>query len=253
MPGFLSGSLRIIRILHVSSLATLAGLILPAQADEAGSAIRLTTLEWPPHVAADGSGPVADAVRAAFARNGREVILEVHPWNHAVRLAASAPGYAGVFPEYYTEDADAEASGQRCLFSRPFGSSPIGLAERRSQPVAWDQPGDLAGYPIGTVRGYNNEVMFDQLVARGKIHTLEAASDEQNLRWLAEGRIAAAVIDRQVFEHLVASSQDLLEVAGSLQFNNRILGTPDFHICFQNSPEGRLAREMFEKGLQHLR
>ncbi len=233
--------------------AILAALLVPLASGQAGAeakpALRLTTLEWPPHVFADGSGPVADAVRKAFSRTGQAVIIEVHPWHRAVSLVAENPAYAGVFPAYYSLKADAEADGHRCLFSQPFDKSPLGLAEHRSGPVTWDRIGDLADLRIGTVRGYKNEDMFDLLVATGRIHAVEATSDEQNLRNLVEGKIAAAVIDLKVYEHLTANTQDLKDAAGNLQFNSRLLGTPDFHICFQNSPEGRRAREIFEKGL----
>lgn len=231
-------------------LAALAGpAASPGLAAESGAPLRFTTLEWPPHVEADGSGPAAAIISAAFALKGQPVIIEVHPWNEAVRLAAEVPGYAGVFPEYYSATADAEAGGQRCLFSHPFGSSPIGFAERRDSPLHWETLGDLAGYRIGTVRGYNNEAMFDLLAATGKITTVISASDEQNLRWLAEGRVSAAVIDKQVFEYLLSNSQDLQEAAGTLQLNSRMLANPEFHICFQNSGDGRKAREVFEEAL----
>ncbi|MEH0098271.1 transporter substrate-binding domain-containing protein [Pannonibacter sp. Pt2] len=216
---------------------------------ETKTALRLTTLEWPPHIFADGSGPVADAVREIFSRKGLAVTIEVHPWHRAVALAAENKAYAGVFPEYYSPRADAEADGHRCLFSRPFGKSPIGLAELSSNPVIWDKIGDLADLRIGTVRGYKNEDMFDLLVATGRIHAVETTSDEQNLRNLLQGKIAAAVIDLQVFEHLIATTQDLKDAAGKLQFNSRLLAIPDFHVCFQNSPQGRRAREAFEEGL----
>ena len=249
MVGCLAGKGR--RYFRYSAiLAVLIALLAKGYAGaEARPALRLTTLEWPPHIFADGSGPVADAVRQAFSRTGWAVIIEVHPWHRAVSLAAENEAYAGVFPEYYSLKADAEASGQRCLFSQPFGKSPLGLAEHRSRPVTWEKVGDLADLRIGTVRGYNNSDMFDLLVATGKIHAIETTNDEQNLRNLVEGKIAAAVIDLKVFEHLTANSQELKDAAGSLQFNSRFLETPDFHICFQNSSEGQRAREIFEKGL----
>jgi polar amino acid transport system substrate-binding protein len=218
-----------------------------ASATETTTPLRFTTLEWPPHVEADGSGVTSEVIRTAFAQSGHPVIIEVHPWNEAIRLAAEIPGYAGVFPEYYSVSADAEAGGHRCLFSTSLGSSPVGFAERRDSPLEWMTLPDLEAYRIGTVRGYNNEAMFDLLVATGKIHTVVSASDEQNLLRLAEGRVSAAVIDQKVFEHLLANSQDLQEVAGELQFNNRLLANPEFHICFQNSDYGRKARDTFEK------
>ncbi|MEH0069803.1 hypothetical protein V6L77_04835 [Pannonibacter sp. Pt2-lr] len=111
------------------------------------------------------------------------------------------------------------------------------MAELSSNPVIWDKIGDLADLRIGTVRGYKNEDMFDLLVATGRIHAVETTSDEQNLRNLLQGKIAAAVIDLQVFEHLIATTQDLKDAAGKLQFNSRLLAIPDFHVCFQNSPK----------------
>ena len=92
--------------------------------------VKLTTLEWPPYVNADGSGTSTDAVTTAFAAAGDEVVAEVFPWNRAVNLAAKDPNYLGLYPEYYDAGADTEKGGDRCVYSAPFGTSPVGFIHR---------------------------------------------------------------------------------------------------------------------------
>ncbi len=172
------------RAVKFFSCAALLSALLPpfapaSASPETYSVLRLTTLEWPPHIFADGSGPLAEVVRKAFRQVGSDVVIEVHPWHRAVSLAAENQDYAGVFPEYYSVEADAEADGNRCLFSQPFARSPLGLAEHRRKPLTWTEIGDLADLRIGTVRGYKNGDMFDLMAATRRIHAVETTSDEK--------------------------------------------------------------------------
>jgi polar amino acid transport system substrate-binding protein len=79
---------------------------------------------------ADASGPSSDAVKAAFEKAGVSAEVAVFPWNRAINLAQKDPEWIGVYPEYYAEDSDAEKGGDRCLFSKSFGVSPVGFVQR---------------------------------------------------------------------------------------------------------------------------
>ncbi|NBN63305.1 transporter substrate-binding domain-containing protein [Microvirga tunisiensis] len=225
--------------------ALLVAFSLPASAET----FKLTTLEWPPYVMADGSGPSTDAVKAAFAKAGHTADATVFPWNRAVKMAAEDPAWIGVFPEYYSADADAEKGGSRCLFSKSFGVSPVGFVQLATKPITWKTHEDLKAYKIGVVRGYNNEEQFDAMVAKGEIKVDEAESDSQNILKAAGGRTDAAVVDRLVFEHLAKTDPQVAAVAGKLTFNEVLLKEHGLHVCFKNSDAGRAARDAFNSGL----
>jgi len=217
----------------------------PALADT----VKLTTLEWPPYVLADGSGTSTDAVTEVFAKAGHAVTVEVYPWNRAISLAEKDPAYLGVYPEYYATSEDAEAGGSRCLFSKSFGTSPVGFVQQAGDPIAWSSHDDLKAYTIGVVRGYQNEERFDAMVAAGEITTDEADSDALNIRKVAAGRMAAAVIDREVLDYLLAHDPSLTGAADKVSFNDTLLVEHGLHVCFENSDAGRAARDAFDAAL----
>ncbi|MBO9473793.1 transporter substrate-binding domain-containing protein [Shimia sp. R10_1] len=223
-----------------------AAVVAPAAYAEA---VKLTTLEWPPYVMADGSGASSEAVISTFAAAGDTATVQVFPWNRAVNLAAKDPAWIGVYPEYYDSTADAEASGDRCLYSASFGKSPVGFVHRSDNAFDWSGHGDLSAYKIGVVQGYLNEETFDAMVADGRLKVDAGPTDASNLSKVAAGRIDAAVIDRNVFEHLIATEASLADHAGALTFHAVPLAEHDLHVCFENSDAGRAARDRFNGSL----
>jgi len=217
----------------------------PAAADS----VKLTTLEWPPYVMADASGPSTEAVKAAFDKAGVTAEVKVFPWNRAINLAQKDPDWIGVYPEYYSEASDAEKGGDRCLFSKSFGVSPVGFVQRKDADFSWKSHDDLKAYTIGVVRGYNNEEKFDAMVAAGEIKVEEADDDAQNILKVAGQRAAAGVIDKLVFEHLVQNDPAVGKVAGDLTFNENLLVEHGLFICFETSDAGRAARDKFNSAL----
>ncbi|MFT6458335.1 substrate-binding periplasmic protein [Pseudophaeobacter arcticus] len=205
-------------------------------------AVKLTTLEWPPYVNADSSGTSTDRVVEILNSIGIDATVQVFPWNRAVNLAAKDPAWLGVYPEYYSEADDADKGGARCLYSKSFGTSPVGFAQRVDAPITWSDHSDLTNYTIGVVSGYLNEARFDTMVANGEIQTQEVAADDANLKKVAAGRIDAAVIDREVMAHLLAGMPALAE---QLEFNTTLLAEHGLHICFKNSDAGRALRDQF--------
>ena len=211
--------------------------------------VKLTTLEWPPYVNADGSGASTDAVVAAFAAAGHEATAEVFPWNRAVNLASNDPSYIGLYPEYYDASADADKGGDRCLYSAPFGTSPVGFIHRKDNAFTWSTHADLANYRIGVVDGYINEARFDAMIADGSLAVDAGPTDASNVEKVAAGRMDAAVIDRNVFEHMLATEPRLAKHADALVFHETPLANHNLLVCFENTDAGRAARDSFNSGL----
>ncbi|KPA22150.1 Bacterial extracellular solute-binding protein, family 3 [Shimia sp. SK013] len=211
--------------------------------------VKLTTLEWPPYVNADTTGSSTDAVKSAFAASGVTAEVQVFPWNRAVNLAAKDPAWIGLYPEYYDAGADAEKDGDRCVYSAPFGTSPVGFVHRKDNAFDWSSHEDLANYRIGVVQGYINEAKFDGMIADGTLKVDEGPTDASNVEKVAAGRMDAAVIDRNVFENLVATEPRLTDVAGELTFHATDLANHNLLVCFENSDQGHAARDTFNAGL----
>lgn len=215
----------------------------------AAERLKLTTLHWPPYVEQTGEGPNTDTVRSTFAKAGMDVQVQVFPWNRAIKLAADDPQWVGVYPEYYSAEIDAERGGDRCLFSKSFGNSPVGFLTPKGSSFDWTTHDDLKSFVIGVVRGYVNEAKLDEMIAKGEIVAELAENDTQNILKIAARRAEAIVIDKHVFEYLKAKDPGVAFVADSLKFHEKLLVNHGLYVCFENSAAGRSARDLFNQNL----
>ena len=211
--------------------------------------VKLTSLEWPPFSGAQlpGLGASVAVSRAAFGAVGLGLEVEFYPWQRAVKTGLEVAGYVGYFPEYFSDGLTSQ-----CAFSEPAGESPLGFVERKDAPFAWSTLSDLGTVTIGTVSGYANTDEFDTLVAAGKIKAEAVVDDLTNLRKVANDRVRLAVIDRNVFEYLLASEPSLADVRGKLQFNARPLEVKKLYICFRKDAAGLAAKQKFDEGLSKI-
>ena len=240
-------SLRI----HMAACWLLASFGLNSAVATAAEVIRLASLEWPPYTGAqlpDG-GETTATLKAAFAAVGYQLEVDFLPWERTLALAkAPDSGYAGYFPEYFSE-----AISEQFLFSVTIGYGPLGLAERRNQPVQWRLESDLQRYLIGTVQGYVNTETFDRAVAAGLQQAEAAGSDSQNLKKLAAGRIDAAIIDPHVMRYLLDHDPSLASIKPLLGFNPRLLDNKALYVCFRRGPEASKLANALAEGLARIR
>ena len=220
-----------------------------ALAQQADRTIRLATLEWPPYATqefADGGASTA-VVRAALAAVGYRLEVEFFPWKRAVALTRSPSRFDGYFPEYMSD-----AVRRRCLLSDPIGNGPIGFAQSIEHPIQWKTLEDLTPYRIGVVQDYVNTAALDLRFAQRKQAFDPARDDTQNLLKLAAGRIALAVVDQRVFDHLMQHAPQLTAYKDKLAFNSRPLEIKQLFICFRPSAKAGHSRSMVNAGLRQL-
>lgn len=215
--------------------------------------VRLASLEWPPYVGAQlpGQGYAAEVVRAACARGGVDVQLDLMPWARALLLALRGD-VAGVMPEYRNVEREAQF-----IFSAPFPGGPVGLYKRRGADIAYAvDPGQdldaalrsIASHRIGTVRDYVNNATFDRA---DYLQREEGASDNVNLRKLAHGRLDLIFIDRWVAGHLLAT--DPLLHGAQLEMLQPPIEEPALHIAWsRQSSAAAQARGACDAGLAQL-
>ncbi|MBD8527787.1 substrate-binding periplasmic protein [Pseudomarimonas arenosa] len=218
------------------------------QAEE--KVIRLTSLEWPPYsgAAIDQQGASVAVVRAAAEAMGYKLEVKFFPWNRAVAAAEDPKsGYHGYFPEYHSDDV-----ASKFKLSDSIGSGPLGFVESSSAPVSWSSLADLKGKPIGVVDGYVNTTDFDAQVASGELKAEAVSDDLTNIKKVAAGRIALAVIDKNVLGYLLANEASLAAAKDKVQFNSKLLEDKQLFIAFQNSDKGAAAAKVINDGLKKI-
>ncbi|NIZ14176.1 transporter substrate-binding domain-containing protein [Phaeobacter sp. HF9A] len=216
----------------VNATALLA-FVIGSTAATASETVRLTSLSWPPYTDADlpEGGSNSALLKAALAEAGLTLEISFLPWQRAVNQGLHDDAFSGYFPEYASDGLD-------CVLSPAYDSSTVGFVERTGDGIEWETVSDLQNYTIGVVSGYVNDGgPFDQAVADGTLSVDGVNDDLLNIRKVAGGRIDAAVIDRNVLEHLVETAAP--ELAGKVQFNDRILKEHTLHVCLQDTDAGR--------------
>lgn len=230
-------------VVFVALLVLLPGFTWHAVAAER---VVLATLEWPPYTGEslpDG-GAASAVVREAFRAMGYELELRFYPWNRVLHEARENPEIAGYFPEY-----PENWRRERFLKSRSIGTSPLGLASRAEVVINWRSLDDLARYTLGTVAGYANTLEFDAMAARGRLTTDASNSDTLNLRKVLAGRVDAAVVDANVFDHLRKVDPVLRAARDELAFNDRLLGINELVVCFPDTEVGARMLRILDQGL----
>lgn len=211
--------------------------------------VTLTATEWPPYTGRTlpDQGAASAVVRAAFAAMGYQLKIEFYPWARAVLLADTHAGYAGAFPEYFSD-----VRKRQFILSAPIGHGPLALAQRRAHPVKWRTLDDLSRWTVGVVQGYVNTTEFDRRVAH-KLQRVDASSsDTLNLNKLAVGRVDLAIVDPYVFDYLAGHDPMVAEAARQLEINPHLLENKDLYVAFKRSPEGERWERIFDAGLKKI-
>lgn len=236
----------------VKSVLILGALVLAAfmsLSALAADRVVLASLEWPPYTGESlpGEGATAVVVREAFRVMGYEVEIRFYPWNRVLNEARMDKEIAGYFPGY---------PGHRhtgvFLDSDSVGRSPLGLATRREFVLDWQTLDDLGCYTLGVVAGYANTPEFDAMVEQGRLTIDQSNTDAINLRKVLAGRVHAAVVDRNVFEHLMASDPMLRKERGELVMNEKLLGINPLVVCFSETERGRRLARILNLGLRKV-
>jgi len=232
----------------LGSLLLLAGLGAPAVAQD--KVIKLTSLEWPPYAGekVDQQGASVAVVRAAAEAMGYKLEVKFFPWERAVKTAETGTGgFVGYFPEYHSDEV-----ATKFKLSDPIGSGPLGFVEATAAPVSWNSLDDLKGKPIGTVSGYVNTAEFDAKVAAGELKAEAVSDDLTNVKKVGAGRIALAVIDKNVLNYMLNTDASLAPLKGKVQFNAKPLEDKALYIAFQRSPAGEEAAKVINEGLKKI-
>jgi len=211
----------------------------------------MTSLEWPPYSGKKlhNQGITVAASKAIFKAMDYELVVDFYPWSRAIKLGLSEKTkYIGYFPEYYSS-----AISKTCNFSQPVGSSQLGFAQLKANPISWKTLDDIAKLNrVGIVQGYVNSAEFDKRVVSGNIKTDVAISDLINLKKLAAGRFPLMVIDKYVLEYLLENKPELSQFKNKIEFNEKLLEEKYLYLCFNNSENAETIKKIFDKEAHKL-
>ena len=232
---------------RLSSL--LAGLCLAlgsttVMAQSALKPMRLSTLEWPPYngllLPQEGiSTRVANVVAKAA---GYRLMSAYFEWTVTMQKGEKDPGFDGYFPEYFSKERE-----QACYLSGPMGTSVLGIASLKRNPVTWKSLPDLNSTKLGVVDGYSNGEAFDQAIKEKRQPVELAASDAVNIKKLLDGKLAGVVIDKNVLAYTLSRTGG----ADRVVFGSKSIAELSLHICFKRTPEGKKMRDDFDAALKN--
>ncbi|QIR14409.1 substrate-binding periplasmic protein [Shewanella aestuarii] len=207
--------------------------------------LTLTTLEWPPFTGEQlaGKGIITQIIRRSLNSQGHELTSQILPWNRAVRMVITGKS-TGYYPEYKLES-------DNYIFSDPIGESPIGIVERKSNPIKWQQVSDLNPYTMGVISGYVNTDEIDLMIKDGRQKFDVANHEKQSILKLAAKRVDLIIIDLNVYQYL-KNDPDIAKVIDLLQVNDKVIANKSLHIAFENSPEGDKWNNIVNQGLKQL-
>jgi polar amino acid transport system substrate-binding protein len=212
--------------------------------------IQLTSLDWPPYSSKslDQQGASVAVAKAAFKAMGYQLKVDFFPWSRAIALAKdSSSGYAGYFPDYYSDE-----NAKNFIYSAAMGSSPLGFAERKDKSINWTKLQDLKPYRIGVVQDYINAAEFDAMIANKTLKSSVTTTDEKNLKKLVGKRVDLAVVDKNVMNYLFKTNPSLANKANEAQFNSTLLEDKKLFICFKKGPKGEDLAKIYNEGLKKI-
>jgi len=216
----------------------------------AGSVVRLASLDWPPYTGyqLEQQGETTVLLRQVFSAMNMELQTEFLPWSRAIRASEKTDGmYAGYFPEYQNHNT-------KFILSDSLGVSELGFVEATAKPLGPLSFPLLAKLQLGVVQDYVNLTVVDQMIARGQLTPQLAFSDRQNILKVALGRLDLAVIDRRVLLYLLEHDADVKRLAkGKVQFNASLTELKTLHLALRSDPTHQLLLEKFNQHLQKLK
>jgi len=209
---------------------------------------RLTSLSWPPYSGAevDREGAGIAALRHVLQTMGDDLEVEFLPWARAQRKAAQENDIIGYYPAWPSEVYDG------FFASEVVFRSPVGFAELREDPVAWQSLEDLVGQRIAIVSTYTYPDEFQALINSGRLEVVEAESDAAALRMLARKRVDAVAIDKFVMTYLLTNDPSLKTVAEQLQYNEKDLVSYELVIAMRDTEANRTRAEQLKSVLRKM-
>ncbi|MDX2102261.1 MAG: transporter substrate-binding domain-containing protein [Alphaproteobacteria bacterium] len=210
--------------------------------------VRLATgPDYPPFSAEElpDGGVITQLVRAAFERAGVTVTLETLPWRRGYEMTASG-AIDATFP--YAETA---TRLEQMLFSTPIFNVDVSLYYRRTAPILFRQPLDLAPFTLCAPIGYGLSPSIAELAQLDVLTVRETPSPLSCLRQAALGRVDAVVLPRLQVRFLMDRFPNDLQ--GLTEAPRPFERRWNYLIGRKHAPRTQLVIEAFNHGYHILR
>jgi polar amino acid transport system substrate-binding protein len=206
--------------------------------------LKIATTDREPYVgkALKGEGFNAEIVTEAFKRSGYTVKIDFMQRDKAIEDATKGT-YDAVFPEYYSKDR-----AKDFIYSNFISNSLLAFYRRKSSHITYKTLKDLTPYKIGVVKGYINTEEFDKA---SYLKKLEAETDEENLRRLANGEVDLIVIDKLAAQYLIKTT--ISEASGKLEsIEPPLIIHPLFVVFPKKLPASEKRAKEFDKAYESM-
>lgn len=153
----------------------------------------------PPFMYREGdraAGIYPDLIREIFERANLPVSIEAVPWKRALENVEQGKGAIGGV--YKTRERK-----HKFLFSDPIYAEHLMIYQRADSFTPVNAIGDLFGKTVGIIRGWSYGDAFDAARGAGKFQISPSASDDQNLKMLALGRVDMVIAIRAAGDKIV--------------------------------------------------
>jgi polar amino acid transport system substrate-binding protein len=191
----------------------------------------------------DGMGCGNDIVKAAFAASGDTAILMILPYARAKQMAVD-----GKLEGCFAMSWMTEFKGKIIFAAKPIYKVEVTLLTRHDDTL---KATSLADLPQGSILGLVKDYEYHPEVRMSDNRNLiieEVASEQQNLKKLAAGRIRATVVccdPLKSFHWLLKQA----EVEGKVD-SAAVVGIQGSYVGFSlKKPSGVLAKKQFDKGM----
>lgn len=213
--------------------AALAAFVLIWTAQAHAETWTIASLRWPPYsgAALEHQGAGIHVLRTALKRIGVELDVVYLPWRRAQVVARRREEVVGYYPAWPSE------VGHGFFPSEPVFTSPLGFAERKSDPISWQSLPDLRGKRIGFVDDYVYPERLREAARAGLVQRVPVRTDLAGLRFLNLERVDAHAIDAHVMHYLLETEPVLAEAVPRIAFNGRIVARMDLVLAFEKNRE----------------
>lgn len=215
----------------------------PAHAQDVAVAIG----DYAPYIdkSLGNKGFLSEIVVKAFKNEGLNAVLEFKPWKR-IEATEIAENQRVSFGWIHTKQRSA-----RWLYSDVIMNTTTVFITAKAKGFKWNTLADLKPFKIGVSRGYSYGNEFDAMRSQFKIQ--EAASDEQNIKKLVNGRIDIFPIDPFVGAKIIRDKLSKEDAANLKMVKEPNLGEDGMHaVCSKKYTlcEGLLKK--FNAGLSKM-
>ena len=201
--------------------------------------------DWYPYSAerqGEARGISVDIVRAAYAAVGVDVSFKVMSYARCMQLLD-----IGEEIGCFNTPADADIREQQVLPEHALDTNPAYIYVRGDHPYDDQTLAEHSGNVIGIVNGYRYGDVF---MSDPQILREYSASDLQNLKKLAAGRLDYIVLYDRVARYLIGQYGDELGI------NIKpvtLIGNIEIYVSFsRNHPDSERAKRQFDEGMSVL-